>query len=606
MTRLSDMVAPSALWSAVRAGDAESLAWVAIALAVVLLLTAQLVRALDSGGGRRRWRRTGDGERAEQRAKGRAAADAGGASSSSSSSSAGAAGAVSLPPTYAEGVPLVGNALSFARGPLQFAQRGYDALGECFTIRVGPKRLTFVAGPEAHAVFFRATDEELDQREVYSFSVPVFGEGVVYDAPLPVRLEQFRFVSTALRPDRLREYVPLMVHEAERYFARHWAGDSGEADLLHAFSELIILTASRCLMGREVREHMFEAVSKLYHDLDQGMQPLSVFAPRLPTPAHRRRDAARRGMKRLFHGIIAERRARYEAAAAGARAQGRADGAADADARAEAAVEAVKEKDVLQVFMDARYKDGSRLTEDVMTGLLIAVLFAGQHTSTITSSWTGLLMLRDRELVQRVREEQQRVLYDNGGSGGGGDENKEGNGGEEGTTTTTTTTGASFSIDYDKLLQLDLLHRCIKEALRMYPPLIFIMRAVKKERRYKHYRIPAGDTLVLSPPLSMRLPQVFAEPHRYDPDRYAPPREEDKRAAFSHVGFGGGRHACMGEQFAYLQIKTIWSVLLRDFDMEPAGALPEPDYDAMVVGPKPPCRIRWRRRRRQAAEAAAR
>jgi hypothetical protein len=40
----------------------------------------------------------------------------------------------------------------------------------------------------------------------------------------------------------------------------------------------------------------------------------------------------------------------------------------------------------------------------------------------------------------------------------------------------------------------------------------------------------------------------------------------------------------MGENFAYLQIKTIWSVLLRNFDIELVGELPKPDYTAMVVG----------------------
>jgi sterol 14-demethylase len=43
----------------------------------------------------------------------------------------------------------------------------------------------------------------------------------------------------------------------------------------------------------------------------------------------------------------------------------------------------------------------------------------------------------------------------------------------------------------------------------------------------------------------------------------------------------------MGENFAYLQIKTIWSVLLRNFDIELVGELPKPDYTAMVVGMPP-------------------
>ena len=51
----------------------------------------------------------------------------------------------------------------------------------------------------------------------------------------------------------------------------------------------------------------------------------------------------------------------------------------------------------------------------------------------------------------------------------------------------------------------------------------------------------------------------------------------------------------MGETFAYMQIKTIWSILLRNFDFELVGNLPEPDYEGMVVGPKKSC-VRYKRR----------
>jgi sterol 14-demethylase len=53
----------------------------------------------------------------------------------------------------------------------------------------------------------------------------------------------------------------------------------------------------------------------------------------------------------------------------------------------------------------------------------------------------------------------------------------------------------------------------------------------------------------------------------------------------------------MGETFAYMQIKTIWAILLRNFEFELVGKLPEPDYEGMVVGPKHPCTIRYKRRK---------
>ncbi len=48
--------------------------------------------------------------------------------------------------------------------------------------------------------------------------------------------------------------------------------------------------AAQCA-GREVREEMFEEVATLLHDLDDGMRPISVMFPYLPTAFHRKRDA---------------------------------------------------------------------------------------------------------------------------------------------------------------------------------------------------------------------------------------------------------------------------------------------------------------------------
>ena len=52
--------------------------------------------------------------------------------------------------------------------------------------------------------------------------------------------------------------------------------------------ELIVLTASRCLLGREIRETLYSEVTSLVHDLDKGMVPLSVFFPYAPIEAHRK------------------------------------------------------------------------------------------------------------------------------------------------------------------------------------------------------------------------------------------------------------------------------------------------------------------------------
>ena len=337
-----------------------------------------------------------------------------------------------LPPCYPSRIPWLGAGLAFGRAPLQFAERCYRQYGDVFTIPVSGQRLTFLVGPDAHKPFFRAPDEEIDQNEPYKFSVPIFGPGVVFDAPLWKRTQQLRIMSHSLRAEKLKSYVPLIVEEANAFFGR-W-GNEGVVDIRQEFSELTILTAARTLMGKEIRETMSDEVAHLYQELDEGLTTLSFFWPSAPIPAHKRRDAARLRMVELFSKVIHERRQRPNE----------------------------EHNDVLQVFMDARYKDGSGCSEEEVTGLMIALLFAGQHTSSITASWTGLLMLAHKEgWVPRLLEEQRKVVAEHG------DE-----------------------LDFKALGDMVLLKRCIMEALRMYPPLIFVMRKVMKGFEYNNYYVP--------------------------------------------------------------------------------------------------------------------
>ena len=164
-------------------------------------------------------------------------------------------------------------------------------------------------------------------------------------------------------------------------------------DLKEELSSLIIATASRCLLGREVREKMFAEVAHLFHELDVGMMPISVIAPYLPLPAHRRRDKARKELERIFEAIIKERKAsgKKEEDMLQVRQNGRM--AEWQNGRKPITTSAL----ILppQTFIDSTYRSTGRPTSDAeVTGLLIAALFAGQHTSSITSTWTGAYLMK--------------------------------------------------------------------------------------------------------------------------------------------------------------------------------------------------------------------
>jgi sterol 14-demethylase len=135
------------------------------------------------------------------------------------------------------------------------------------------------------------------------------------------------------------------------------------------------------------------------------------------------------------------------------------------------------------------------------------------------------------------------------------------------------------------------------EAERLHPPLIVLMRAVASEFRFKEYVGKRGDLVLVSPAVSHRIPEIFADPDRFDPDRYLPPREEHRKGTYALLTFGGGRHRCIGTAFGELQVKAIWSVLLRRFEFELVTQDTRPNYSNFVVGPRQPCLVRYRRRR---------
>jgi len=444
-----------------------------------------------------------------------------------------------LPPRLPVVVPAIMGKYNLKKmGPIEMISEGARKFGDIFRVKILHRNIIFLVGPRAHKVFMEPNDSVVSAREVYRFTVPVFGPNIVYDAPEKVMQQQLKFVSKGLTGQAMLAHCAKIVEETEQYFSA-WP-DEGEIDLFHAFAELVIFTACRCLLGAEFRKRVGKEFAPLYQDLSDGMNHLSFFFPYFPTAKHRARDIAREKISCLFKEAIRERRESKD-----------------------------NHDDYLQVLIDARYADGSAANDDAIVGLLLAALFAGQHTSSITSTWTGIHIIKDKaKIVPRLLEEQHKVLSQHG-----------------------------YEINLDALAEMELLNACMKEALRLHPPLIILLRKVKQEQVYKGFLIPKDEVVAVSPVVAHRQKDVFVKPDEYDPDRFLAPREEDKKEKYSFIAFGGGRHGCLGERFAFVQVKTIWSTLLRKYDFELLNSeLPETDFDNIVAGPRPPCMARFRKR----------
>eukprot|EP00538_Stauroneis_constricta_P002300 CAMPEP_0119557582 /NCGR_PEP_ID=MMETSP1352-20130426/9215_1 /TAXON_ID=265584 /ORGANISM="Stauroneis constricta, Strain CCMP1120" /LENGTH=508 /DNA_ID=CAMNT_0007604711 /DNA_START=15 /DNA_END=1541 /DNA_ORIENTATION=- len=471
-------------------------------------------------------------------------------------------GGKDAPPCYTKAreskLPFVGVIAEFITGPNELLTRAYRELGSVFTIPLLHKRLTYLVGPEAQKVFFTASDDVLSQDECYDFMQCVFGKHVVYDATKKNRQVQFQTMANGLRMSRMKTYVGKVQFETEKYFREHWnlaEGESKVVDIFHDMSELTILTASRCLHGDDVRQHIFTDLHRLYHDLDAGLTPLTTLWRYAPTQNHKRRDEARKELVVLFDKVIKERRLHPD----------RTDGT-----------------DILSLFMDIKYKDGSKITSDQITGLLIALLFAGQHTSCITSTWAILYLVHNTDYLKRVNEEQEKLGVRHG-------KKKEDD------------LLQDVKLDLGVVNEMELLHNSMREVLRLCPTFTMLLRKALKDVTVtadgKTYVIPKGDIVGVSPTVSMRLDSTFKDADKFDPDRYGPGREEHKEP-YAYLGFGGGMHSCMGQSFAYMQVKTIMSVLFANYELTPvAKTLPSINYNAMVVAPDGDCRVRITRKK---------
>jgi cytochrome P450 len=197
--------------------------------------------------------------------------------------------------------------------------------------------------------------------------------------------------------------------------------------------------------------------------------------------------------------------------------------------------------DVLGMIVRAKDEAGVGLTDEEVLGHLYILLVAGHETTTTLGAWTLYNLATMPEHRARVEAELDELL----GAG-------------------------SAPLTVDAARNLKVLDNFIKETGRLHSPVISVPRGVKRDVEFAGYEIPAGTWVRLSLAGGHRLPNVFADPERFDPDRFAPPREEDKRTPYSLVTFGGGPRLCIGINFANIEVKALAAHVLRSYTLTPA------------------------------------
>jgi len=419
--------------------------------------------------------------------------------------------------------------------PIGLMERTRAECGDVGTFRLADRDVVLLTGPDANEIFFRAPDEELDQAEAYPFMTPIFGEGVVFDASPEERRQALH--NQALRDKFMRGHAATIAGEVEGMIAR--SPDGAEIDLLDWFAELTIYTSSACLIGKRFRDQLDGRFAELYHDLERGTDAIAYVDAYADIESFRARDRARVGLVELVQGIM--------------------------DRRATEPPPDKDDRDLLDVLMSIKDERGNpQFSVDIITGMFISMMFAGHHTTSGTAAWTLIELLKRPEYLAEVVAELDALAAEDP------------------------------ELTYQALREMPKLESAIKEALRLHPPLIILLRVVKVPLEVGGYTIPVGTMVAASPSVSNRLPEAFDDAGTFDPARYLSPREDDVANPWSWIPFGAGRHRCVGAAFAMMQLKAIFSVLLRRFEFEltqPADTYRN-DHSKMVVQLAQPCGAR--------------
>ena len=423
--------------------------------------------------------------------------------------------------------------------PIALMRRVREECGNVGVFQLADKKVVLLSGAEANEFFFRSTDEDLDQQAAYPFMKPIFGEGVVFDASPERRKEMLH--NQALRGEQMKGHAATIAHEVDRMVAQ-W-GDEGEIDLLEFFAELTIYTSSACLIGKKFREQLDGRFAHLYHELEQGTDPIAYVDAYAPIESFRRRDEARVQLVALVQEIM--------------------------NGRIENPPQGKEDRDMLDVLVSIKDEDGNeRFTADEITGMFISMMFAGHHTTSGTAAWTLIELLRHPDYAKQVVAELDD-LYSDGSD-----------------------------ISFGALRQIPKLEAVLKETLRMHPPLIILLRVARAEFEVGGYRIAENDLVAATPAISNRIAEDFPNPDTFDPERYIDPNQEDIVNRWTWIPFGAGRHRCVGAAFALMQLKAIFSILLQDWEFEMAqpSETYRNDHSKMVVQLQQPCTVRYRKR----------
>ena len=186
----------------------------------------------------------------------------------------------------------------------------------------------------------------------------------------------------------------------------------------------------------------------------------------------------------------------------------------------------LRQLDFLDILLTAVDDDGKGLKDIEIRNEVDTFMFEGHDTTTCGMSWTLYCLAMHPEHQDKVREEVHRVL------------------------------NGRKTLEYEDLKELKYTQMCIKEAMRLYPPVFVVFREASRDIEIDRYKIPKGVWLAVATYQLHHNPNVWPEPEKFDPLRFDPERVKE-RDPYAYLAFSAGSRNCIGQNFAINEEKVV-------------------------------------------------
>jgi cytochrome P450 len=401
----------------------------------------------------------------------------------------------------------------FAHDPLPLLLDCYERYGPIFTIKVLHGNVVFMLGPNAnHYVTVSHASNFVWRPSHFRDLIGLLGDGLLtIDGEFHRRSRQIML--PAFHRERIAASVGVMREETERALDQLQQGE--RFDLYTWTRHLAMRIAMRALFGLDPDgepAHGTDAAALFETALSFYATEYTSRFLRGPFTPYAKLQRAAKALDRVIYAEIDRRRASGE-----------------------------RGEDVLSLLLDAHDEDGNVLSDRQVRDEVMTLLFAGHDTTTSTVSFMFYELARHPQVLARLLAEQEEQLH-----------------GKPPT---------AAQLMGGELAQLEMV---LEETLRKYPPAWIGPRRSLEPFEFEGIDVPGGAYVNYCSWASHHLPDVWPNPERFEPERFATGRREAIPKG-AYVPFGGGSRTCIGMRFGQLEVRMIATLILSRF----APALPD-------------------------------